>query len=85
MVVYLLHRKCFERALEINVKLHGHKHPSVALVLNHLGNLWEEEGDKDKAISYYQNALAILEEILGPNHLKVSHHSVIGITMLQYQ
>ena len=81
MVVYLLYRECYEQSLEIHEKFYGHKHPSVASVLGNLGNLWEKEGDKAKAISHYQEALAIQEEIHGPNHLKVSHHSVIRITM----
>ena len=85
MVVYLLHRECYERALEICEKLYGNKHPSVATVLVNLGNLWKKEGDKAKAISHYQEALAIQEEIHEPNLLKVSHHSVIRILMLQYQ
>ena len=83
MVVYLLHRERFERALKIYEKLYGHKHPSVAGVLMNLGTFWEMKGDKAEAISHYQEALAIEEEILGPNHWKVSHHSVIRILMLQ--
>ena len=79
MLVYLLHRECYERALEICEKLRGPKHPLVAIVLVNLGIIWKEEGDKAKAISHYQEALAIQEEILGPNHLKVSYHSVIRI------
>ena len=54
------------------MKLYGHKHLTVATVLGNLGNLWKDE-DKGKAISYYQKALAIKEEIYGPNHLNVSH------------
>ena len=83
VVVYLLHRECYERALKIFEKLYGHKHQSVAMVLMNLGVLWEIKGDKPKAISLYQEALAIQEEIYGPNHLEVSHYSVVGILMLQ--
>ena len=83
MVVYLLHREGYERALEIYKKLHGRKHPSVPMMLMKLGILWEMKGDKAKAISLYQEAVAIHEEILGPNYLEVSHHSVIRILMLQ--
>ena len=72
MVVYLLHRECYEHALEIINKFYGHKYPSVTTVLVNLGNLWKEKGDKAKAISHYQEALAIKEEIHGPKHLEVS-------------
>ena len=83
MVVYLLHRECFERALEIFEKFFGHQHQSVAAMLVNLGILWMKKGDKAKAISHYQEALAIQEEILGHDHLKVSYHSVIRIILLQ--
>ena len=83
MVVYLLHREFYERALEIYEKLYGHKHPSVTVVLMNLGVLWQMKGDKPKAISHCQEALAIQKEIFGYNHPTVSHHSVIRILMLQ--
>ena len=83
MVVYLLHRECFERALEIREKFYGHQHQSVAWMLVNLGSLWMKKGDKAKAISHYQEALAIQEETIGPNHLKVSYHSLIRILKLQ--
>ena len=83
MVVYLLHRECFERALEIFEKFYGHQHQSVAVMLVNLGSLWMMKGDKDKAISHHQEALAIEKEMLGPNHLKVSYHSLIRILKLQ--
>ena len=54
VVVYLLRREYYECALEIYEKLRGHKHPSVAKVLMNLGNIWEGEADKAKAISLYQ-------------------------------
>ena len=93
MVVYLLHRKYYERALEIYEKLYGHNHTSVATVLVNLGSLWRMKGEnlrnlsekeevKAKAISLYRDALAIQEEVLGRNHLSVSHHSVIRILVL---
>ena len=83
MVVYLLHRECFERVLEIREKFYGHKHTSVASVLGNLGTLWMMKGDKAKAISHYMEALAIQEEILGHDHLVVSYHSLIRILKLQ--
>lgn len=77
--VYLLYRESCEHALEIYVKIYGHKTPSVAAVLASLGNNWKHTGDKDKAITTYQKALTIQEEIYGLNHLEVSHHSVINL------
>ena len=81
-VVYLLHRECYERALEIYKKVCGHEHPSVAMVLINLGSLWKEEGDKAKAVILYLEALTIQQDVLGHNHLEVSHHSLIKILML---
>ena len=72
MVVIFLHREYYERSLKIREKFYGRKHASVATVLGNLAILWEKEGDKAKAISHYQEILAIQEEILGPNHLEVS-------------
>ena len=73
----LLYRKCLESALEIHEKLHGHNHPSVAVVLGNLGDLWDDARNKTKAISYYQDALAVEEVVYGPNHLEVSYYSMI--------
>lgn len=63
-----LHRECHIRAFEIHKKLFGPKHPAVASVLGNLGIMWEEVGDQANAISLYQKALAIQQEILGFNH-----------------
>ena len=73
--MYFLHRECYEESLEIHENFYGHKHLSVAEVLGNLGNLWKMKGDKAKAISHYEKVLAIQEEILGPDHLKVCYHS----------
>ena len=81
-VVYLFHRKYYEHALKIGEKLHGHKHPSVAVVLHNLGGLWEKAGEITKAISHYQEALAIEEEIYGDTHHTVSQHFAIGYKVL---
>ena len=83
MVVIFLHREYYEQSLKISEKFYGCKSPSVASVLMNLGNVWKMKGNKAKAISHYQEALAIKEEFLGPDHLEVCHHSVIGILMLQ--
>jgi len=73
-VVYLFHRKYYEHAIDIFEKLRCHKHPSVAMALHNLGAMWEEAGEITKAISHYQEAFAIKEEIYGSYHLEVSQN-----------
>ena len=75
--VYLLHRECYEHALEIHEKLHGHKHPLIAAVLANLGVTWKYAGNNTKAVSLYQEALAIQKDLHGPNHLEVSHWKIV--------
>ena len=83
MYMYLVHRECYEHALNIYVKLYGYKHIRVAEVLGNLGNIWADAGDKPKAVSLYLEQLAIKEEIIGPNSLDVSYQFVIRILMYQ--
>ena len=76
-----MHRKCFERALEIYKKLHGCEHNSVAIVLMNLGGACEDAGDNAKAISLCEEALDIQEKIYGPNHFKVSSDQNPNVTV----
>ena len=80
--MYLVHRECYEHALNIFVKLFGPKHIRVAQVLVNLGNILENVGMEPEAINLYQEALAIEEEIFGPNSLDVSYH--FGFRILIY-
>ena len=75
--MYLLPRGCYEHALAIHEKLHGHKHPLISAVLANLGVTWKYAGNNAKAVSLYQEALAIQEELYGPNHLEVSHLKIV--------
>ena len=79
--MYLVHREYFEYALNIYVKLYGRKHTRVTQVLVNLGSVFRNAGMKPKAIILYQEALAIQEEISGPNSLEVSHHFMIRILL----
>ena len=85
--MYLVHRECYEHALNIFVKLFGPKDIRVAQVLVSLGNILENVGMEPEAIILYQEALAIEEvaieeEIFGPNSLNVSYH--FGFRILIY-
>lgn len=83
MFMSVHYRECLENALDIREELDGPKHPSVAVVLGSLGDMWDDAGNKSEAINFYQKALAIEKEVYGPNHLEVSYHSVIRILLLQ--
>ena len=46
-------------------------------MLENLGVTWKYAGNNTKAISLYQEALAIQEELYGPNHLEVSNLKIV--------
>jgi len=47
-------------------------HPDVAISLNNLAALYEDQGDYAKAEPLYRRSLAIREKALGPNHPDVA-------------
>ena len=49
-------------------------HLDIATTLNNLGNAWLALGDARKAVSFYQRALAIYEQVYHetPNHLDMA-------------
>jgi len=46
----------------------GAEHPNTASSLNNLGVLLQGQGDLAGARPYYERALAICEQVLGPEH-----------------
>jgi Tfp pilus assembly protein PilF len=46
----------------------GPQHPATATSLNNLGYLLQAMGDLAAARPYYERALAITEQVLGPDH-----------------
>ena len=46
----------------------GPDHPDTARSLNNLGYLLRAQGDSAAARPYYERALALREQVLGPNH-----------------
>ena len=49
-------------------------HPDIASTLNNLGLAWQVLGDARKAVSFYQRALAIKEQVYHetPNHPSIA-------------
>jgi len=48
------------------------------MALHSLGAMWEEAGEITKAISHYQEALAIKEDIYGFYHHEVSQNPYVS-------
>ena len=61
-----------QRALASDEKALGPEHPSVAIRLNNLALLYDEQGKYSAAEPLYQRALAIDEKALGPDHDKTA-------------
>ena len=58
--------------LAIREKVLGPDHPDVAVSLNNLGVLYQNQGRYDDAEPLYQRALEIREKVLGPDHPDVA-------------
>ena len=64
----------YEQSLEINKKILGEDHPSVATSLNNLGLLVESMGDKEAANVMGKKALQICLKALGADHPKTKQY-----------
>jgi tetratricopeptide (TPR) repeat protein len=62
----------YKRALAIDEKVFGKKHPHVASELNNLADLYRAQGKYAEAESLFKQALAIDEKVFGKKHLKVA-------------
>ena len=56
------------RAESYGQKVLGEAHPDTANSLNNLGFLLRAIGEYEAARPYYERALAIVEDVLGPDH-----------------
>ncbi len=65
-------RIAFERALKIGEKAYGAEHPTVAIVINNLGNVLRDLGDLAGARTSLERALKIDEEAYGAEHPTVA-------------
>ncbi|MBM2834612.1 MAG: hypothetical protein HW406_1773, partial [Candidatus Brocadiaceae bacterium] len=55
----------FNKALDIDLKLYGEKHPNVAREYHNLGSAWDTLGNAKKAIEYFNKALDIDLKVYG--------------------
>lgn len=71
----------YEKAMRINEKLLGEKHPIVAGNLRGLGMTLKQKGtDLDMACQYHERALEIVKNAFGPNndHVALSLNDLAG-------
>jgi tetratricopeptide (TPR) repeat protein len=62
----------YEKALAIQLKVHGDEHPSTGTSYNNLGGVWNDKGEYDKALEYYEKSLAIDLKVHGDQHTSTS-------------
>jgi len=63
--------KYFERALKIEIEIHGHQHTDVAMTLFHIGQIHLQCGKLDEALKSFREALDIQRNSFGENHIAV--------------
>ena len=61
-----------EEALKIRKSIHGQQHEAVATVLQELGDLMDDLGEYESAMSFYIDALEIRRNRLGPDDIAVA-------------
>jgi tetratricopeptide (TPR) repeat protein len=65
-------KKCYERALQIDEKVYGPDHPTVATMVNNLGLVLQDLGELQESKKCYERALQIDEKVYGPYHPTVA-------------
>ena len=60
--------QCLRKALVIQSRAMGSKHPDVAITLNKMGLVLYNKNEYDQALEYYHKAMEIMEKTLGPKH-----------------
>jgi tetratricopeptide (TPR) repeat protein len=54
--------------LKLNLKAFGEEHPDVAVIWNNLGAAWDEKGEHDKAIGFFEKSLKSNLKTFGKEH-----------------
>ena len=63
-------KNCYEEVLADQEQRYDPNHPEIARTVNNLGNAWSDLGDTRQAVSFYERALSIREQVYkeDPNH-----------------
>ena len=56
------------RQIPLAEELYGKEHKNTAVSYNNIGEVYNEQGDYDKALEYHQKALLIREKVLGTEY-----------------
>lgn len=68
------------RQIKLAEELYSTKHPDIAVSYNNIGWVYTEQCDYDKALEYYDKALAIYKKNLGPKHPDIAtSYNNIGV------
>ena len=62
----------YEKALEMKIEFFGRKHPSIAITLEALGNLYSSRSHWAEAIRLQEEALEIQRTVFGDDHFKTA-------------
>lgn len=57
-----------QQALILAEHLHAAPHPDIAIILDRLAQVYQDQGDLEQAEASYRRALALYEQTLGPTH-----------------
>ena len=57
-----------EKALAIDLNVHGDQHPDTAIDYNNLGLVYNAQGRYMKAVRFFKKALKIFDKVLGHDH-----------------
>ena len=78
---YMTALKWYQKALVVNKKVLGNKHPSIATTYHSIAGVYYSQGEYAKALEWYQKALAIREKVLGREHpdTAVTYNDIAGV------
>jgi tetratricopeptide (TPR) repeat protein len=70
----------YQKALAIELKIYGEKHPKVALSYNNIGIIYYRQGAYDKALEFHQKSLAVRQDMFEGEHPAIAQcYNNIGL------